>query len=134
MHDPDAFRRAAEARDTGALRAALAPGVVFNSPVMTGPYEGREAVAERLRAVGEVFEDLRYTDELDSWSAAARLRSRALLFEARASDKALQGMDVLRFDRSGLVAELTVLVRPLPAAMTLARLVGARLTTDGVTP
>ncbi len=41
--------------------------------------------------------------------------------------KEVQGLDWLRFGDTGLVTGLTVMVRPLPAAMTLARVVGRRM-------
>ncbi len=41
--------------------------------------------------------------------------------------KAVQGLDLLSFGGTGLVTGLTVMVRPLPAAMTLARAVGRRM-------
>ena len=51
--------------------AALAPDVVFRSPIVFKPYEGREAVATVLAAVVEVFEDFRYVAELEGEGEAA---------------------------------------------------------------
>ncbi|MEU5884430.1 nuclear transport factor 2 family protein [Spirillospora sp. NPDC047279] len=51
----------------------------------------------------------------------------ALIFSARVMGKHVQGLDLIRFNDAGLVSVLTVMVRPLPAAMTLARLVGRRM-------
>jgi ketosteroid isomerase-like protein len=44
------FRVAVEARDIDAALALLAEDVVFRSPVVFAPYQGREAVAPILRA------------------------------------------------------------------------------------
>ncbi|MCP9950358.1 hypothetical protein LUX33_19425 [Actinomadura madurae] len=53
--------------------------------------------------------------------------AQALIFSARVMGKAVQGLDLIRFGDTGLVTGLTVMVRPLPAAMTLARVVGKRM-------
>jgi hypothetical protein len=101
--------------------AALAPDVVFNSPVKHRPFEGREAVAVLFGALLETFEDFRYTDELEEEGRAA------LVFRARVGDRELEGIDILRFDDEGLIAEFTVMVRPLTGAMALAEAVGEKL-------
>ena len=49
------------------------------------------------------------------------------MFSATVMGKPVQGLDLLTFNREGLVAEFTVMVRPLPATMTLARAVGRRM-------
>src|SRR5690606_5641077 len=74
----------------------------------------------------EVFEDFRYTDELVG-AGRPDAPSQALIFDARVMGKSVQGLDLLRFGDDGLVTGLTVMVRPLPAAMTLARAVGRRM-------
>jgi hypothetical protein len=117
----DAFSRAARAADHEGLVAALAPDVVFRSPIVFKPYEGREAVAPILAAVIEVFEDFRYVDHLEGE------RSAALLFKARVGERELDGLDYLRFREDGLVSELTVMVRPLSAALELAERMRSRL-------
>jgi hypothetical protein len=116
-----AFRSAVEARDLDAMRDALHPQVRFCSPVVFKPYEGRDAVMELLGHVLEVFEAFRYTDELTG------IDSCGLVFKARVGDKDVQGWDFLRVDASGLVTELTVMVRPLSATIALAEAMGARL-------
>jgi hypothetical protein len=42
-------------------------------------------------------------------------------------DKQVQGIDLLRHDDDGRVVEITVMVRPLSAAIALAEAVGPRL-------
>ncbi|GAA4104090.1 nuclear transport factor 2 family protein [Actinomadura miaoliensis] len=124
------FRAAVEAADLAAITRTLDPGIEFHSPVVVRPYRGRDAVVRLLGVLVEVFEDFHYTDELVSAVPSAPGGSppgRALIFRARAAGKAVQGVDLLEFGADGLVTGLTVMVRPLPAAMTLARLVGRRL-------
>ncbi|WUH97617.1 nuclear transport factor 2 family protein [Spirillospora sp. NBC_00431] len=135
------FREAVEAKDLAAITSALDPGIEFHSPVMVKPYLGRDPVAALLGVLLEVFEDFRYTDELvssgsigvppDEGGEASAVPALALIFTARVAGKAVQGLDLLRFGDTGLVTGLTVMVRPLPAAMTLARVVGRRMEAAG---
>jgi hypothetical protein len=117
----DAFRKAVESADKQAMTAALAPEVVFNSPVKHVPFEGREAVEVLFTALLETFEDFRYTDEFETEGKAA------LVFSARVGDRELQGLDLFRFGADGQIAELTVMVRPLSAVIALAEAVGPKL-------
>ena len=116
------FRAAVEARDHAGMVAAVAPDVKLYSPVTFAPFEGRETVAQVFAALLETFEDFRYTDEFDAADG-----SRALIFRARVGDRELEGIDILRFDDDGLVADFTVMVRPLTGAMALAEAVGRKL-------
>lgn len=120
-----AFRAAIEARDLDAVLELLADDVVFRSPAVYKPYEGRETVATILRTVAQVFEDFRYTDELAGDGV------HALLFEARVGDRRLQGMDLIRPDADGRIAELTVMVRPASGLIALAERMGPALAGAG---
>ena len=115
------FRAAIEAGDIDAAVALLADDAVFHSPVVFKPYEGREAVMRVLRHVLEVFDDFRYTDELRGDG------THALVFEATAGDKQVQGLDHLTLDDDGLVTELVVMIRPLSGLIALAQEMGSRL-------
>ena len=116
-----AFRNAVEAHDVDAMAAALDPDVTFRSPIVFRTYEGRDAVMHLLRAVGEVFEDFRYVDELHGEHTTA------LVFQARVGDRELEGVDHLRHGPDGLVTELMVMVRPYSAATALRDAMGAKL-------
>lgn len=100
-----AFRAAVEAADPDAFVPLLAEDVVFCSPAVHRPYEGKAATLWVLRAVVTVFEDFRYTDELPG-------DPHGLVFRARIGERELQGIDLLRA-RDGLITELTVMIRPL---------------------
>jgi hypothetical protein len=117
------FRRAIEARDLDAAVALLREDVVFHSPVVFTPYQGREALRRILGAVVVVFEDFRYIREIGADNA----RDHALVFEARVGDKQLQGCDFIELDDRGAISELTVMVRPLSAAIALADAMKAQL-------
>jgi hypothetical protein len=117
------FRAAIEARDIEAAVALLAEDVVFRSPVVFKPYAGREAVRPLLHAVAQVFEDFEYVREYGAPDAI----DHALLFRARVGDKQLEGCDFIHMSDDGSIGELTVMVRPLSAALALAEAMGALL-------
>ena len=116
------FRTAVEAGDFASLGELLADDVVFRSPVAFKPYEGRPIVAAILRGVGRVFEDFRYVREL----ADADGHGSALIFETVVDGVTLHGIDLIRTDDAGLIAELTVMVRPLSASNALAAAMAAQ--------
>lgn len=117
----DAFRRAAEAKDFSAIDELLAEDVTFRSPVVFKPYEGREAVAVLLGAVAQVFEDFRYTDQVETGDTAT------LAFSATVGERKLDGIDLLRFGGDGKVRELQVYVRPLSGINALAEAMRRKL-------
>lgn len=117
-----AFRKAVEARDVEAMTALLAEDVVFRSPAVFRPYEGRAVTAAILAEVIEVFEDFRYVREIGHDGD----RDHALVFEARVGDRHLTGCDFLHLDEDGLIDDFMVMVRPLTGAHALAGEMGAR--------
>ena len=58
------FRKAIESRDIAAASRNLAPDVTFFSPVMPRPYHGRGTSQQTLAVLEQVFDELRYTNEL----------------------------------------------------------------------
>lgn len=108
------FRLAIEARDIDAAVTLLREDVVFRSPVVFTPYQGRESLRRILEAVVTVFEDFRYVREIGADDA----RNHALVFQARVGDKQLEGCDFIQLDDQGAISELTVMVRPLSAQLT----------------
>jgi hypothetical protein len=117
----DRFRAAAEGKDFSAVDELFAEDVSFRSPVVFKPYEGREVVATLLGAVIQVFEDFRYTDQVETGDVAT------LAFSARIGDRELDGIDLLRFDGAGKVAEMAVYVRPMSGVNALAEAMGRKL-------
>lgn len=121
MMKSDRFRAAAESKDFSAIDELFAEEVRFKSPVVFKPYEGRDAVAMILGAVVQVFEDFRYTDQVETGDTAT------LAFSARVGDRELDGIDLLRFDPDGRVRELAVYVRPISGVNALAEAMKAKL-------
>jgi ketosteroid isomerase-like protein len=123
------FRDAIENQDLDALIALLADDVVFRSPVVHAPYQGREQLKPLLRAVGEVLEDFRYTRELGAPAAV----DHALVFQARVGDREVEGCDFIHLNDDGLIDEMYVMVRPLTGLIALAEAMHRQLGLDDST-
>lgn len=108
-----AFHDAVLAGDWDTAIAQLDDDVVFRSPAVHRPYQGREATAMVLRAVARAFEDFQYVDVVDAGDRAL------LKFRARVGDRQLEGWDELHFDDAGRIRELTVMIRPLSGLQSL---------------
>ncbi len=118
----DSFRDAVEAHRLDQALEAFAEDAVLHSPVSFRPVEGRAAIGALFTVLMEVFQDFRYTDQLESEE-----NTRALIFRARIGDRDLEGLDLLRFDASGQIRDFTVMVRPRSAVEALRVEVGGRL-------
>jgi len=119
------FREAIESENIEAAKGLLADDVVFRSPAVFKPYHGKEAVSFLLGTVAQVFEDFRYTAELNDGDRTV------LVFEARIGDRSVEGADFLRHNADGKIEEFVVMVRPLSGLTALAEAMGARLAVLG---
>lgn len=117
----DRFRRAAESKDFSAIDELFSEDVVFSSPVVYKPYEGRDGVAMLLGAVSQVFEDFRYTDQIETGDSAA------LMFSARVGERELDGIDYLHFGSDGRIDRMAVYVRPMSGVNALAEAMQKKL-------
>jgi hypothetical protein len=74
-----------------------------------------------LGAVAQVFQDFRYTDQVETGDAAA------LAFSARVGDRELDGIDFLHFDSDGRINRMAVYVRPMSGVNALAEAMQKKL-------
>lgn len=119
----DAWHAIVRDRDMARLPSIVHPDAVFRSPVAHTPYPGSFALCLALHTVSEVFEDFAYHREFVSQDGL----SVVLEFSARVGDKALKGIDMIRFGGDGLIAEFEVMIRPRNALEALAKEMGARI-------
>lgn len=127
LDTPARFRLAAEQGNLAAAEDLLAPDIVFHSPVTFHPFVGRETVTRLLGLVADTFEDFRYTDELSDGEGA-----HALIFRASVGGRELEGIDLLRLDDEGRIADFTVMVRPLSGLMPFAQAMGEKVQAAGL--
>lgn len=111
------------ARDVGALEELLAEDVEFLSPVVFRPTVGRGPTMLLLAAVLEVFGDLEYTHTYLDEPGGVTLQFATTVTGDDGRRLDVEGVDVFRLDDAGRIACLTVMLRPLSAAMA----VGARM-------
>jgi hypothetical protein len=125
MMKSDPFRAAAESKDFSAIDELFTEDVTFRSPVVFKPYEGRDAIALLLGAVAQVFEDFRYTDQIETGNSAA------LFFSARVGERELDGIDYLHFGAEDRIDRMAVYIRPMSGVHALAEAMQKKLEQAG---
>ena len=116
------LRTAMEARDRAAVVETFADDAVLRSPFTDNlVFEGREQIDALVAVVLDVLDDLTYTDELHGDGAAV------LVGHARVDGLRLQFTDHLKLRADGLIEEMTVFFRPLPASTAAMRRFGGGL-------
>ena len=104
----------AEAKDVSQLAPLLADDVVFRSPAVFAPQQGRAATTMYLTAAIAVLgPTLRYVDEWYTDSSAV------LEFEADLDGVVVHGVDMIRWNDSGKLTGFTVMVRPIKGLQAL---------------
>lgn len=118
----DRFRTAVETGEIADSAALFREDVVFRSPVVYKPYEGRDTVlkvleaAERVLGLGGHFQYLHQLEDPDA-------RVAILEFATEVDGREVEGIDKLEFDEDGRITELKVMLRPASALQA----VGARM-------
>ena len=116
------FGVAIAAGDDDAAFATLADDIVFRSPAVYKPYQGKET--RRARAAASSRPCSRTSATRAEWRDGA---TTILFFEANVGDRELQGIDILEDDDDGLVERFTVMIRPLSGLQAVSETMRARL-------
>jgi hypothetical protein len=104
------------------LDGLLADDVVFRSPAVFAPQEGKDLTALYLRSAFAVLgPSVRYVEEWYGPSSAV------LEFEAELDGLYVQGVDMLHWNDNNRLVSVTVMVRPLRALTKLVELMQAQL-------
>lgn len=117
MSDPTsflAFRQGIESGDVARVMPAFAANAVLHSPFTNTPFEGKEIIRVLLGHILEVLGEITYSDVLEAPDG-----TKALVLRAKVGDLDIEGLDLFRFDESGLISDFTVMVRPRSAADAL---------------
>ena len=116
------LRVAMEVRDHRAVMESFAENAVLRSPFTDNlAFEGRDQIDKLVTVILPVLEDLTYTDELHADRAAV------LIGQARVDGLRIQFCDYLKLRGDGLIEEMTVFFRPLPATTAAMRRIGGGL-------
>ena len=119
----EAWHAVAESRDPALLDGLLADDVVFRSPAVHTPQEGKALTTAYLAAAIAVLgPTLTYVRE---WYADD---SAVLEFTATLDGLTVHGIDMLTWGPDGRLTDFTVMVRPFKGLTKLMELMAAELT------
>jgi hypothetical protein len=111
-----------ESRDPALLDGLLADGVVFRSPAVFAPQQGKALTTQYLTsALAVLGPSLRYVGEWHDQDSAV------LEFEADLDGVYVQGVDLLRWNGESQLVSFTVMVRPMRGLQKLAELMARQL-------
>ena len=96
---------------------------VFHSPVVHTPQRGRRIVVAYLAAAGQTLgnDGFRYVREIVDGNNAM------LEFETTLDGIHVNGIDLIRFDEDGMIADFKVMVRPVKAVNKVWEMMAAQL-------
>lgn len=109
------WHQAVKSRDIQMLDEILSDEVVFHSPVVWTPQEGKAITKMYLSAAMYVIanENFNYVKEITSGNQAC------LEFTTKIGETIVNGTDIITFDDEGKITEFKVMVRPLRGMMIL---------------
>jgi SnoaL-like domain len=118
----DRWHEMVKARDFSQLHELLADNAIFRSPLAHSPYQGAQVVSRILNAALLTFSDFEYEREFssDAWNLG-------LEFRAKVDDRAVKGIDLIRFDQQGKITEFEVMVRPMSGLAKLGEHMNAKV-------
>ena len=110
-------------RDAAALKSLLADDVVFESPVVHAPQNGKAITLKYLSAALQVFgnDSFKYLNE---WRGP---QSAVLEFETTCDGIVVNGVDMITWNDEGLITHFKVMVRPLKAINKIHEMMGLLL-------
>ena len=115
-----AFTAAMQRKDLETMLSHMADDVVLNTPLMAEPVRGKKAIRE---VVGPLLEVVDAFDFREIMQGPEHVSS---FFNVTVGTIELDGMDYWLLDSAGLIKEMTVLWRPLPAAIAVRDKLGGR--------
>lgn len=92
------------------VSALLAENIVFNSPILARPIEGREAIAA-------IFAQSSSTRGSGAYTAEYKLDERTtfLRWEGTMDGRKIESFEIIIDDEQGLIVERSIAMRPYPA-------------------
>jgi hypothetical protein len=108
-----AFTAAMQIKDIEAMMSHMADNVTLHTPLMAEPVRGKAAIREVVRPL------LAVVDSFDFQEIMPGLKHVSSFFKLKAGDEELDRMDYWQLNDAGLIEEMRVLWRPLPAAIAV---------------
>ena len=100
-------------KDMQALAEALADDVLFRSPVLWKPKEGKATAMLYLSSAARVLEDFTYQRQFVGDNAVV------LEFSAHVGPLSVKGVDIIQFNAAGQIVDFEVMVRPASGLQAL---------------
>jgi hypothetical protein len=108
-----AFTAAMQRKDLDAMLTHMADGVTLNTPLVADPVKGKAAIRTVVGPLLGVVDSFNFREIMQGPHHVSSF------FKVVVGTNTLDGMDYWRLDAAGLIEEMTVLWRPLPAAMAV---------------
>ena len=108
-----AFTAAMQRKDLEAMLTHMADDVILNTPLAAEPVKGKAAIRQVVGAL------LGVVDTFDFHEIMQGPQHVSSFFKVTVGPNELDGMDYWRINEAGLIQEMTVLWRPLPAAVAV---------------
>ena len=112
-------------KDMQVLTEALAENVLFRSPVLWKPKEGKAITMLYLSSAVRVLEDFTYHRQFVGDNAVV------LEFSARVGTLSVKGVDIIQFNAEGQIVDFEVMVRPANGLQALAAAMAQQLASAG---
>ena len=118
-----AWHKIIKTKDAGGLEDILADNVVFHSPIVHTPQEGKPITTLYLTAALYVFnnDSFKYLREVISGNNAV------LEFSTVIEGITVNGVDMITWGADGRITEFKVMVRPLKAINLIHKMMGEML-------
>ena len=112
-------------KDEQSLAEALADDVLFRSPFLWKPKEGKANALLSLSSAVRVLEDFTYHRQFIGDNAVV------LEFSARVGTLSVKGVDIIQFNADGQITDFEVMVRPANGLQALGAAMAQQLASRG---
>ena len=104
-----AFTAAMQRKDLDAMLTHMSDDIRLQTPLVAEPFQGKASIRPVVEALLVVVDSFEFLELMEGPQHVSEF------FKVTVGSLALDGMDYWRLDKEGLIQEMTVLWRPLPA-------------------
>jgi hypothetical protein len=115
-----AFTEAMTRKDLESMLTHMTDDVILRTPLAAEPFEGKAALRTVVGALLAVVDKFAFREIMQGPEHVSSF------FNFKVGPNELDGMDYWRLNAAGLIEEMTVLWRPLPAAVAVQQLLAHR--------
>ena len=111
-----AFTDAMQRKDLEAMLTHMADDVILKTPLVAEPFKGKAAIRPAVEALLGVVDKFDFREMMQGPQHVSEY------FGVTVGSIELDGMDYWRINEAGLIQEMTVLWRPLPAVVAVQKM------------